>query len=41
MFNGPGMRDPVNEGRADFVPTFLSDIPALFLPRRVAPYRAS
>ncbi|MBI3568816.1 MAG: acetyl-CoA hydrolase/transferase family protein [Gemmatimonadetes bacterium] len=36
MFNGPGMRDPVNEGRADFVPIFLSDIPALFLTGRVA-----
>ncbi|NUQ10911.1 MAG: acetyl-CoA hydrolase/transferase family protein [Gemmatimonadaceae bacterium] len=31
LFNGPSMRDPVNEGRADFVPIFLSDVPGLFL----------
>ena len=31
LFNGPSMRDPVSEGRADFVPIFLSDVPGLFL----------
>jgi 4-hydroxybutyrate CoA-transferase len=31
LFNGPAMREPVNEGRADFVPIFLSDVPGLFL----------
>ena len=31
LFNGPSMRDPVAEGRADFVPIFLSDVPGLFL----------
>ena len=35
LFNGPAMRDPVNAGRADFVPIFLSDIPSLFLSGRV------
>ncbi len=30
LFNGPEMRGPVNDGRADFVPIFLSDTPALF-----------
>ncbi len=36
LFNGPCMRSPVEDGRADFVPIFLSDIPALFTERRVA-----
>lgn len=31
LFNGPSMRRPVDEGRADFVPIFLSDVPGLFL----------
>ena len=31
LFNGPSMRDPVSDGRADFVPIFLSDVPGLFL----------
>ncbi|MFN8574181.1 MAG: acetyl-CoA hydrolase/transferase C-terminal domain-containing protein [Gemmatimonadaceae bacterium] len=31
LFCGPALRDPVAEGRADFVPVFLSDIPSLFL----------
>jgi acyl-CoA hydrolase len=30
LFIGPNARRAVNEGRADFVPVFLSDIPALF-----------
>jgi acyl-CoA hydrolase len=30
LFVGPLLRKPVEEGRADFVPIFLSDIPALF-----------
>ncbi len=31
LFCGPALRDPVADGRADFVPVFLSDIPSLFL----------
>ncbi len=30
LFIGPNARQAVNEGRADFVPVFFSDIPALF-----------
>jgi acyl-CoA hydrolase len=30
LFIGPNARDAVNEGRADYVPVFLSDIPLLF-----------
>jgi acyl-CoA hydrolase len=30
LFTGPSMRAPVADGRADYVPTFLSDVPALF-----------
>jgi len=30
LFIGPNARLAVNEGRADFVPVFLSDVPALF-----------
>jgi 4-hydroxybutyrate CoA-transferase len=30
LFIGPNARSAVNEGRADFVPVFFSDIPALF-----------
>jgi 4-hydroxybutyrate CoA-transferase len=36
FFNGPAMREPVADGRADFVPIFLSDVPGLFASRRVA-----
>ncbi len=35
FFNGPAMREPVDDGRADFVPIFLSDVPALFHSGRV------
>jgi acyl-CoA hydrolase len=35
LFTGAGLRDPVAEGRADFVPIFLSDIPGLFTSGRV------
>ncbi len=35
LFTGPGLRGPVAEGRADFVPVFLSDIPHLFRSRRI------
>src|SRR5690242_3334267 len=31
LFNGPSMREPVADGRADFVPIFLSDVPGLFM----------
>lgn len=35
LFMGENMRKPVNEGRADFTPIFLSDVPLLFSSRRV------
>ncbi|MFO0618903.1 MAG: acetyl-CoA hydrolase/transferase C-terminal domain-containing protein [Polyangiaceae bacterium] len=35
LFVGPAVRSAVAEGRADFVPVFLSDIPALFTSGRV------
>ena len=30
LFIGPNARQAVNEGRADYVPMFLSDVPRLF-----------
>jgi acyl-CoA hydrolase len=30
LFIGPNARKAINEGRAEFIPVFLSDIPALF-----------
>jgi acyl-CoA hydrolase len=35
LFTGAACRKPVAEGRADFVPVFLSDIPELFTTRRI------
>jgi acyl-CoA hydrolase len=35
LFTGPALRRPVAEGRADFVPVFLSDIPDLFASGRI------
>ncbi len=35
LFTGPALRAPVAEGRADFIPVFLSDIPDLFRTRRI------
>jgi acyl-CoA hydrolase len=35
LFTGPALRKSVEEGRAEFVPVFLSDIPALFAARRI------
>jgi 4-hydroxybutyrate CoA-transferase len=35
LFTGPSLRKPVEEGRADFMPIFLSDIPKLFASRRL------
>jgi acyl-CoA hydrolase len=35
LFTGPALRKPVAEGRAEFVPVFLSDIPNLFCSRRI------
>jgi 4-hydroxybutyrate CoA-transferase len=35
LFTGPGLRDPIAQGRADFIPVFLSDIPALFTSGRI------
>jgi 4-hydroxybutyrate CoA-transferase len=35
LFTGPGLRKPVEEGRADFTPVFLSDIPVLFSTGRI------
>lgn len=35
LFTGQPLRQAINEGRADFVPIFLSDIPGLFLSGQV------
>lgn len=35
LFVGPAMRKPIAEGRADYIPVFLSDIPALFSSGRI------
>jgi acyl-CoA hydrolase len=35
LFIGPPMRGAINEGRADFIPIFLSDIPGLFMSQQV------
>src|SRR5579864_4598155 len=35
LFTGPSLRGPVAEGRADFLPVFLSDIPRLFKSRTI------
>ena len=35
LFTGPALRPAIAEGRADFVPIFLSDIPELFRSRQV------
>jgi acyl-CoA hydrolase len=31
LFIGPNARQAINEGRAEYIPTFLSDVPRLFL----------
>lgn len=35
FFTGPSLRKAVDEGRADFMPVFLSDIPKLFATRKI------
>jgi len=35
LFTGAPLRKPIAEGRADFMPVFLSDIPGLFTSRRI------
>jgi len=35
LFTGPALRAPIDEGRADFMPIFLSDIPELFTSGRI------
>jgi acyl-CoA hydrolase len=30
LFTGPALREPIEEGRADFMPIFLADVPKLF-----------
>ena len=35
FFVGPALRRPIAEGRADFLPIFLSQIPGLFSSRRI------
>jgi acyl-CoA hydrolase len=35
LFTGPACRKPIEEGRADFVPIFLSDVPGLFRERLI------
>ena len=35
LFTGASLREAIDDGRADFTPIFLSDIPALFATRRI------
>jgi acyl-CoA hydrolase len=35
LFTGPSLREPIAQGRAEYVPVFLSDIPALFSRRQI------
>jgi 4-hydroxybutyrate CoA-transferase len=35
FFTGPALRKPIEDGRSDFMPVFLSDIPALFRSGRI------
>src|SRR5579885_2410493 len=35
LFTGASLRKPVNEGQAEFIPIFLSDIPSLFTSRKL------
>ena len=35
LFTGPALRKPIEEGHADFMPIFLSDIPRLFQSGRI------
>lgn len=35
LFIGPNVREAVNEGRADYTPAFLSEIPSMFLSGRL------
>jgi acyl-CoA hydrolase len=35
LFTGPSLREPIAQGRAHYVPVFLSDIPALFARRQI------
>jgi acyl-CoA hydrolase len=35
LFAGPPLRDAIDEGRADFMPVFLSDIPSLLKSRQI------
>jgi len=35
LFSGAATRKPIEEGRADFIPVFLSDIPSLFSSRTI------
>lgn len=36
LFTGASLREAIADGRADFTPIFLSDIPSLFATRRIA-----
>jgi 4-hydroxybutyrate CoA-transferase len=35
LFTGPALRTPIAEGRAEFIPVFLSEVPALFTSGRI------
>lgn len=35
LFTGAPLRQAIEEGRADFIPVFLSDVPRLFLTKRI------
>jgi 4-hydroxybutyrate CoA-transferase len=35
LFTGPALREPIAEGRADYIPVFLSDVPGLLRSGRI------
>lgn len=35
LFTGPALREPIAEGRADYIPVFLSDVPSLLRSGRI------
>jgi len=35
LFTGQGLRDPISQGRAEYMPVFLSDIPSLFTSKAI------
>lgn len=37
MYVGANMREAVNDGRADYIPVFLHDVPRLFYEKKIVP----